>query len=243
VRVADALTRRVIDAPRRGWHRGRHENERTRPQPESGGAAGDHRLVAQLLFWCGQAAFFVYFALYLQPGRGLSALQAGLVFTILAIAYVVSSGPTPALTQRFGRRVPLAGALTLAAGHALMALGVSDIGVGGSLAVLVPGMVLIGAGMGFCFTSLNAIALDTFDERRAGSASGVLATIQEIGNALGVAIAGVFFFELTDEGLDVAFEASATQFACGGLLIAALTFLLPARARRAPVAEPAPAHG
>jgi EmrB/QacA subfamily drug resistance transporter len=189
-------------------------------------------LVIQLLFWCGQAAFFVYLALYLQPGRGLDALQAGLVFTIVAVAYVATSGAAPGLTERHGRRVPLAGGLALAGGHALMALAVAEIGVGGSVAALVPGLLLIGAGMGLCLTSLNHIVLETLDDQRAGSASGVLGTIQELGNALGVAITGVIFFGAAGAGLDHAFALGAVQFAAVGLAIVVLTRLLPGRVRR-----------
>jgi MFS family permease len=69
------------------------------------------------VFWCGQASFFLVLALYLQQGRGLSALQAGLVFTILAGAYLVASLGAPALAVRHGRRVLAAGALALASGH------------------------------------------------------------------------------------------------------------------------------
>jgi MFS family permease len=189
--------------------------------------------VTQLLFWCGQAAFFVYLALYLQPGRGLDALQAGLVFTIVAVAYVVTSGAAPGLTDRHGRRVPLAGGLTLAAGHALLAVAVADVGIGGSVAVLAPGLLLVGAGMGLCFTSLNHIVLETLDDQRAGSASGVMATVQELGNALGVAITGVIFFGAASSGLGHAFELGVVEFAGVGLAIAALSLLLPAGGRRA----------
>ena len=45
-------------------------------------------LLTQLMLASAQASFFVYLALYLQQGRGLNPLQAGLVFTILAVAYV-----------------------------------------------------------------------------------------------------------------------------------------------------------
>jgi MFS family permease len=34
-------------------------------------------VITQLTFWCGQASFFLVLALYLQLGRGLSALDAG----------------------------------------------------------------------------------------------------------------------------------------------------------------------
>ncbi|MBV8217396.1 MAG: MFS transporter, partial [Solirubrobacterales bacterium] len=77
-------------------------------------------LLTQLAFWCGQASFFLVLALYLQQGRGLSALDAGLVFTIMAVAYVAASAQAPALVLRFGRRLLAVGALVLAAGHGLL---------------------------------------------------------------------------------------------------------------------------
>lgn len=71
--------------------------------------------MAQLTLWCGQASLFLILALYLQKGRGLSALQSGLVFTILASAYLVASLRAPALTMRHGRDLIAVRALTLAA--------------------------------------------------------------------------------------------------------------------------------
>ena len=65
----------------------------------------------------------------------MSALQAGLVFTILAAAYLAASMRAPALTERHGRRVLAVGALTLAAGHAALLASVAIVGVGGSVAV------------------------------------------------------------------------------------------------------------
>ncbi|HEV3129466.1 MAG TPA: MFS transporter, partial [Solirubrobacteraceae bacterium] len=54
-------------------------------------------LLTQLGFWGGQASFFVVLALYLQQGRGLHALGSGLVFTILAVSYLVASVAAPGL--------------------------------------------------------------------------------------------------------------------------------------------------
>ncbi len=67
------------------------------------------------------------------------------------------------------------------------------------------------AGMGLCFTSLNHIVLETLDDQRAGSASGVMATVQELGNALGVAITGVIFFGAASSGLGHAFELGSAS--------------------------------
>ena len=93
------------------------------------GRAFSAGLVVQSAFWCGQASFFLVLALYLQQGRGLDALQAGLVFTILAAAYLAASAKAPALTLRFGRALVAEGALVLAAGHGLLLWAVTDIGV------------------------------------------------------------------------------------------------------------------
>src|SRR3954453_1657421 len=116
-------------------------------------------LATQLFLASAQASFFVFFALYLQMGRGLGALEAGLVFTILALAYVVTSGPAPGLTARFGRTVVAAGGVALTLGLAALALAVEGIGTTGSLLALVPGLLLVGAGIGLCFTPLTSMVL------------------------------------------------------------------------------------
>ena len=124
-------------------------------------------LGTQLAFWCGQASFFLVLALYLQKGRGLDALHAGLVFSILAVAYLATSMRAPALTLRFGRSLIAVGAVTLAVGDiALLAVVHGD--GSGSIGLLAPGLVLVGAGMGLCITPLTTTVLAHADAERAG---------------------------------------------------------------------------
>ena len=187
-------------------------------------------LLTQLCFWAGQASFFVVLALYLQNGRGLHPLPAGLVFTILAVAYVAASMRSPALTARYGRAVIAAGALVLACGHGLLLAAVSDVGVGGSLAVLVPGLLFVGAGMGLVLAPLASTILQSLEPERAGAASGMLTTMQSVGNALGVAVTGVIFFGALHSGYARAFELALAELGILLVLVAALTRLLPSRA-------------
>ncbi len=187
-------------------------------------------LLAQLVFWCGQASFFLVLALYLQQGRGLSALDAGLVFTILAAAYLAASMVAPALAERHGRVVLAAGALVLAAGHGLLLATVADVGTGGSVAVLAPGLLLIGAGMGLGIAPLATIIMSGMKPEQAGAASGALATMQNVGNSLGVAIIGVIFFGALHSGFAGAFQLSLATLAAILVAVAALTRLLPAKA-------------
>jgi EmrB/QacA subfamily drug resistance transporter len=186
-------------------------------------------LVTQLVFWCGQASFFLVLALYLQRGRGLDALQAGLVFTILAAAYLVASLRAPALSMRHGRRLLGIGALVLAGGHLLLLATVSDVGVGGSVATLAPSLLLIGAGMGLVIAPLATIVMAGVEPRHAGDASGALSATQNVGNSLGVAIVGVIFFGAVTHGFAHAFELSLVALAMILICAAGLTRLLPTK--------------
>jgi EmrB/QacA subfamily drug resistance transporter len=186
-------------------------------------------LVIQLVFWCGQASFFLVFALYLQSGRGLDALDAGVVFSILAVAYLATSFRAPSLTLRFGRALIATGAVILAAGDAVLLVTVAHLGVSGSVWLLAPGLVLVGAGMGLCITPLTSTVLSYADPERAGAVSGALSTMQQVGNSLGVAVTGAIFFGSLAGGYAHAFELSVAEL--GGLLlsVAALSRLLPKR--------------
>jgi EmrB/QacA subfamily drug resistance transporter len=184
-------------------------------------------LIAQLTFFSTMASFFLVFALYLQQGRGLDPLQAGLVFTIMAVAYVVASARAPQLAARLGRKLPTAGAVVLAAGHGVLAATVLDIGTGHTAALLVPALLLIGAGMGLVLTPLTSTVLANLTPASAGGASGALSTVQQIGNALGVAITGIIFYGALERGLPHAFELSLAELAAVSLAVAACSRLLP----------------
>ena len=188
-------------------------------------------LATQLVFWCGQASFFLVLALYLQLGRGLSALTAGLVFSILAIAYLAASLRAPALTLRLGRDLIAAGALLLAAGEGSLLLTVVLAG-SASIGWLAPGLVLVGAGMGLGITPLTTTVMAHADPQRAGAVAGALSTMQQVGNALGVAVTGVIFFGGLARGYAHAFELSLAELGCLLLTVAAVTRLLPGRAAR-----------
>ena len=185
-------------------------------------------LLAQLVFWCGQASFFMVLSLYLQIGRGMSALHSGLVFTILAVAYLATSLGAPALTERHGRRVLAAGALVLAAGHVVLWATVGEVGVHGAVLALAPGLALVGAGMGLCITPLATLVLAGMRPELAGATTGALTTMQNVGNALGVAVIGVVFFGGAAHGFGHAFGLSVAVLAAVLAAVAALTRLLPA---------------
>jgi EmrB/QacA subfamily drug resistance transporter len=187
-------------------------------------------MLTQLAFWSGQASYFLVLALYLQLGRGLSAMDAGLVFSILAATYLVASMRAAALVTRFGRAVVVEGALVLAAGHVATVVAVSS--YGGSVVALVPGLLLVGAGMGLCLAPITTIVLANVDPHRAGAVSGLLSTMQQVGNCLGVAVIGVLFFGAVPRGYAHAFELSTVALAVLLVGVAGCARCLPRMPRR-----------
>ncbi len=184
-------------------------------------------LITQMGLWCGQASFFLILGLFLQEGKGLDPLHAGLVFTILAAAYLAASVRAPALTQRYGRTLIGAGALTLAGGHLLLLIAVTVTGASGTIAALLPGLILVGAGMGLCITPLTTVVLATARPESAGMVSGTLSTMQQIGNSVGVAVTGVIFFGAVRRGYAHAFGLSVMELGLIVLAVAGLSRLLP----------------
>ncbi|WBC20437.1 MULTISPECIES: MFS transporter [unclassified Solwaraspora] len=151
-------------------------------------------LVVTVLFNMLMGSFFLFLAIYLQEGQGMTPLQSGIIFTPIAAGYFITSLRAEAISQRLGRHVLTVGSVVMFIGLIITYMIVSDIGIGGRTAVLVPGFVLAGAGMGLVLAPLTNTVLANLDPEYAGAASGVLATSQQVGGAVGVAIVGVVFY-------------------------------------------------
>ncbi|GAA4840510.1 MFS transporter [Kitasatospora terrestris] len=182
-------------------------------------------MAAQLVFWLGQASFFLVLALHLQLGRGLDALGAGLVFTAIGLGYLLTSTTADRVFARLGHRAVTLGALLMAAGLGLLVLAVEAGGPTGSVWWLAPGLFVDGLGMGLVIAPLTSVVLAGVAPRLAGSAAGVLATVQQVAGALGVALIGLVHYAADTPA--AAFTHSLAALAALELLLAALLRLLP----------------
>jgi len=174
-------------------------------------------LLAQLVFWTGQASFFLVLALYLQQGRGLTA---GVVFTAIGAGYLVTSSTAHHLARLLGRQVIAAGAVIMVAGLALLRAGAAP---GAGVGWLVPGLFVDGLGMGMVLAPLAVTVLTRVTPQHAGPAAGVLSTVQQVGNALGVALLGIVFYGALGGGVPHAFRGClifliVVEFALAGLV-------------------------
>ena len=86
---------------------------------------------------------------------------------------------------------------------------------------------MLGAGQGLCITPLTTTMLAHANATTAGSVSGALATAQQVGNAIGVAISGVIFYGLLSRGYADAYGWSLAQMAVLLAAVAGLAFTIP----------------
>jgi MFS family permease len=136
---------------------------------------------------------FFLLTLYVQQILHYSAIKAGLTFLATAGTAVVAAGAAQALVTRIGVRV------VLATGMVLMAVGMflyTRLPVHGSFVNdLLAGYILVGIGIGFAYVPVSIAALGGVSADETGLASGLINTSQQVGAAIGVAVASTVFVE------------------------------------------------
>ncbi len=130
--------------------------------------------------------FFVL-TLYVQQVLGYSALKTGVTFAATAGSAVLWAGVAQWLATRFGPKPVMAfGFVAMTAGM----LWYSQVPTDGSFATdLLPGYLLIGLALPFTWIPVSIAALAGVQDHEAGLASGLINTAQQVGGAIGVAIA------------------------------------------------------
>jgi EmrB/QacA subfamily drug resistance transporter len=177
-------------------------------------------------------------SLYLQDIVGASPLLAGVQFLPLAAAITVAAALASKVLGHVGARVLILGGLVvMGAGVLLLA---ANAGGTSYAADVLPGFLLVGAGVGPMFVAIAVAAMSDVPGERAGVASGLMMTGHEIGAALGVAgLAAVAGDLATSAGLVDGYARAFT--ATAGVLAALFVLTLLA----VPAARPAGAvhHG
>jgi EmrB/QacA subfamily drug resistance transporter len=143
--------------------------------------------VVSLLLGAVVFSNFFLLTLYVQQVLGYSPIKTGITFLATAGTVVVVAALSQALCTRFGVKPVLVGGMALITGALLW---YSQIPTDGSYARdLLGGYLLMGFGLAFSFIPVSIAALAGVEDRQSGLASGLLNTAQQIGGALGVAVA------------------------------------------------------
>ncbi|HEY1675208.1 MAG TPA: MFS transporter [Streptosporangiaceae bacterium] len=182
-------------------------------------------LLVQLAFGVGIQGFFLVFTLWVQTGQHYSPLRAGLTAVAFSVGSFALAPQAAPLARRFGRLVLALGGLLFAAGIIGVDVGAHHVGTGTNPWPLVPGLVVAGAGLSLLVIPLVNVVLAAVPAEAAGGASGLFSTAQQLGGAIGVAVAGAIFFgDLGRHSFQAAFVHTA-PYAAGALLICAVLSL------------------
>jgi EmrB/QacA subfamily drug resistance transporter len=201
----------------------------------------------------GMFGVFLFLTYYLQRTLGYSPVETGLAFLAMNFAIMASIGVcSQVLLPRFGPRPLVSGGMAMAAiAMAIFAqLETSSNYVTGVL----PGLIVMGLGMGGVFSAAMASATLGVDPKDAGVASAMVNTTQQVGGSIGTALLSTLFASAvtsyaTDnagrlQGAQLAGEAAmhgyvtAFWIAAGILAFGALVTGLLLRPGAVPVGDP-----
>ena len=166
-------------------------------------------LVAGGLLSAAAWAAMTYQSLWFQSVLGLSPIKAGLVvLPCAASAFLVSGQVGRFLHKTSPRWMVGLGLAVIAVGALAQALLRQSSG----WPVVIPGLVLVGAGAGLAMASLTSTGMAAVPWQQAGMAGGALSAFRQLGYALGIAVLG----EVFDSGLTHSAGPSLAAALSGG---------------------------
>ena len=183
-------------------------------------------VVLALVYFAGFTSIFFTISIFWQVGLGHTALESGLLTLPFAIGTAVFSSQSSKWAAKLGRSVLVIGAALMVIGLGGIWLVLTNVALADLNSwIFLPFLLIAGAGNG-CFLAPNVqFIVATVENADAGSASGVVQTMQRMGTAIGVAVVGsIIFSAIHKDQIHSALDAQK-QFATGatnGMLMAAI---------------------
>ncbi|MFF7883577.1 MFS transporter [Streptomyces sp. NPDC020794] len=176
-------------------------------------------LVTQNIQWLLLMGTSFTVAAYLQVVRGYDAIQTGVIFTAATLGLLVTSLSAERLAGRHSQRT------LVMTGFAVSVVGVvALVGLAGSFSTawaFVPGLLLIGLGLGVMLTPSVNVVQSSFPEEQQGEISGLSRSVSNLGSSFGTAIAGTILVAGLTKGAYAAAMITLAVFGLGGLAAAA----------------------
>jgi hypothetical protein len=169
-------------------------------------------LIINLTFESAMLGFFLPFTLMLQIGLGYDVITAALTGIPTAIGIsVMMAAFSQKIIAKLGRYTLTLGVLLMASGLILLYAMLNHFRLDMSPFAFIPGLLLVGSGMALIMSPMFSVALADVDAKHAGSASGVLNSVQQVGGSIGVALLGLFFFGHIASHAPASFDTVAPQ--------------------------------
>jgi EmrB/QacA subfamily drug resistance transporter len=192
-------------------------------------------LILGLAFFAAVSGLGYILSLFFQLVLHLSPAQAALGLAPMMIGIIGASLVCRPLLTSLGRRLVVVGLSTTLLGAVGLWLTILAKDTSVTPWLTAPSILVLGVGMGACFSSIYEVALGDIAQEEAGSASGSLSAVQQLAAAIGSAIVTtVFFSVLRDSGGAKAMTVSVLVVVAVIAICLGLVWLLP---RTAPSGE------
>jgi MFS family permease len=186
-------------------------------------------LVTQYTQWLLLMGTSFVVSVYLQTVREYSAIKTGVIFTAATAGILVSSLAAQRLAKKYPQKTLIvAGFVVTLTGVGLL-LGLVQ--ASSSIAAFVPGLLLIGLGLGAMLTPSVNVVQSSFPEERQGEISGLSRSVSNLGSTFGTAIAGTILVSVVATG-NRAYAWAMVAVAVFGLIGLAAAMFLPAKLER-----------
>jgi EmrB/QacA subfamily drug resistance transporter len=195
-------------------------------------------LLLGLAFFAAVNGLAYVISLFYQTALGLTASAAAIALGPLMVGIIVSSIVCRPLVGKLGRVLVIIGlGITLAGAVGVWATVLAE-GTTVSVWAVAPSILVLGVGMGACFSSIYDVAIGDVAPEEAGSASGSLSAVQQLAAAIGSAVVTtVYFSQRSQHGAGHAMTVSVAVVGAIALLCLGLVWLLPQTAAPGPAAE------
>ncbi|MGW7823167.1 MFS transporter [Streptomyces puniciscabiei] len=177
-------------------------------------------LVTQNIQWLMLLGSSFTVAAYLQVVRHYDAIQTGVVFTAATLGLLVTSLSAERLAKRRPQRtLIMAGFVVCIVGVAVL---IALVAAYSTAWAFVPGLLLIGLGLGVMLTPSVNVVQSSFPEEQQGEISGLSRSVSNLGSSFGTAIAGTILVSGLTKGAYAAAMSALAVAGLGGLAAAAL---------------------
>ena len=181
-------------------------------------------LATQNIQWLLLLGISFVVSVFLQTVRGYDAIQTGAIFTAATVGILVSSLAAERLAgRRTQRTLILAGFITTIGGIGLL-LGL--VTASDTILAFLPGLLLIGLGLGVMLTPSVNVVQSAFPEQQQGEISGLSRSVSNLGSSLGTAIAGTILVSDLASG-NRSYALAMASLAVIGLIGLVAALLLP----------------
>jgi MFS family permease len=186
-------------------------------------------LVTQNTQWLILMGTSFVVSVFLQTVRGYSAIGTGVIFTAATAGLLVSSLAAARLAKKYPQRTLIvAGFVVTLVGIGLL-LGLVQ--ATASIWAFVPGLLLIGLGLGGMLTPSVNVVQSSFPEKLQGEISGLSRSVSNLGSTFGAAIAGTILVSVVATG-NRSYALAMASLVVVGLIGLGAAWLLPAKLER-----------